>query len=121
MLKTNCRDIVPYVTKDKSEIQELMHPNMGRVKNQSLARAVVLPGEKTESHRHLQTEELYHVVSGVGLMRLGEEIFAICPGDTVLIPPGTVHGLENTGPDKLVVLCCCAPAYSHEDTILEEE
>ena len=34
------------------------------------------------------------------------------PGDAVVIPPGTPHKLLNTGPEPLVLLCCCAPAYS---------
>jgi mannose-6-phosphate isomerase-like protein (cupin superfamily) len=35
-----------------------------------------------------------------------------------VIAPGAVHKLWNPGPDPLVLLCCCAPAYSHEDTVL---
>ena len=27
--------------------------------------------------------------------------------------------IRNTGAEPLVFLCCCAPPYSHEDTILE--
>ena len=121
MFKTSRRDIQPYVTKDKSEIRELMHPNMGQVKKQSLAEATVFPGERTEPHRHLETEELYHVLSGCGVMNLGIESFEVSPGDTVLITPGTIHSMENTGTVNLVVLCCCAPAYAHEDTVLTAE
>jgi mannose-6-phosphate isomerase-like protein (cupin superfamily) len=39
-------------------------------------------------------------------------------GDCVVIPPGAVHKLRNPGTEPLVLLCCCAPAYSHEDTVL---
>jgi mannose-6-phosphate isomerase-like protein (cupin superfamily) len=39
-------------------------------------------------------------------------------GDCVVIPPGAVHKLHNPGTEPLVLLCCCAPAYSHEDTVL---
>jgi mannose-6-phosphate isomerase-like protein (cupin superfamily) len=53
-------------------------------------------------------------------MILGEVEFGVEPGDTVLIPPGTPHGLRNIGERELVVLCCCSPAYSHEDTLLED-
>jgi mannose-6-phosphate isomerase-like protein (cupin superfamily) len=35
-----------------------------------------------------------------------------------VIPPGTRHKLWNTGPEPLKLLCCCAPPYSHEDTVL---
>jgi mannose-6-phosphate isomerase-like protein (cupin superfamily) len=32
-----------------------------------------------------------------------------------------VHKLSNIGDDALVLLCCCAPAYSDEDTVLVED
>ncbi len=113
----------PYVTKDGSVIRELMHPAVHAglgVARQSLAEARVPPGGRTHLHRHRKTEELYHVTAGQGTMRLGEQAFPIAPGDTVCIPPGTLHGLENPGADELVVLCCCAPSYSHDDTVLTE-
>jgi mannose-6-phosphate isomerase-like protein (cupin superfamily) len=51
-------------------------------------------------------------------MTLGDEEREVAPGDCVVIPPGAVHGLVNTGDEPLVWLCCCAPAYTHEDTVL---
>jgi mannose-6-phosphate isomerase-like protein (cupin superfamily) len=53
-------------------------------------------------------------------MRLGEEEGDVREGDCVVIPPGTRHKLLNPGPEPLVLLCCCSPAYSHEDTVLLE-
>ncbi|MFW5487784.1 MAG: cupin domain-containing protein [Desulfovibrio sp.] len=117
-MKTCYADIVPYITKDASEIRELMHPGTHCVRKQSLAEAKVGPGKSTEHHVHMKTEELYHVTSGAGEMRLGDETFPISPKDTVLIPPGTPHSVRNTGNEPLVMLCCCAPAYAHEDTTL---
>jgi mannose-6-phosphate isomerase-like protein (cupin superfamily) len=38
----------------------------------------------------------------------------------VVIAPGITHKLWNTGGEPLVLLCCCAPPYSHEDTFLTE-
>jgi len=35
-----------------------------------------------------------------------------------VIPPGAVHKLTNTGAGALKLLCCCAPAYSDDDTVL---
>ena len=35
-----------------------------------------------------------------------------------MIAPGAVHKLTNTGDAPLTLLCCCAPAYSHDDTVL---
>jgi hypothetical protein len=37
-------DITPYVTRDGSEIRELLHPDRHAVRHQSLAEATVAPG-----------------------------------------------------------------------------
>jgi mannose-6-phosphate isomerase-like protein (cupin superfamily) len=114
-------EIAPYVTKDGSEIRELMHPAVHGNRAQSLAEATVPPGAETLLHRHRVTEELYHVTAGTGLMTLGERVFEVHAGDTVCIPPGTPHRIRNTGAGSLRILCCCSPAYSHEDTELLQQ
>ncbi len=119
-MKTAYAQISPYVTKDGSEIRELIHPSAHGNQNQSLAEAVVLPGQRTGRHRHRITEELYHVTAGRGKMTLGDEIFDVEVGDSVLIPPGTPHGIEAIGTTPLRILCCCSPAYTHDDTELLE-
>lgn len=108
----------PYVTKDGSEIRELMHPAVHGNRAQSLAEATVAAGTRTLLHRHGVTEELYHITAGEGIMTLGSERFAVEAGDTVCIPPGTPHCIEACGPGPLKVLCCCSPAYDHGDTEL---
>jgi mannose-6-phosphate isomerase-like protein (cupin superfamily) len=120
-MRSRYDDIAPYVTKDGSIIRELMHPTVHGNRAQSLAEARVPPGTRTLTHRHLHSEEIYHVTAGEGLMRLGGERFRIGPGDSICIPPGTLHDLESTGREDLVVLCLSAPAYSHEDTELVPE
>jgi mannose-6-phosphate isomerase-like protein (cupin superfamily) len=117
-MKTRISDTVPYITRDGSEIRELMHPAVHGNAAQSLAEATVPPGGATRLHRHRSSEELYHITAGEGVMVLGEARFPIAVGDTVCIPPGTPHLVENTGAVPLKILCCCAPAYSHEDTEL---
>jgi mannose-6-phosphate isomerase-like protein (cupin superfamily) len=119
-MKTRLADIAPYVTKDGSEIRELMHPDHHGNRAQSLAEAVVPAGTRTLLHRHLTSEELYHVTSGEGLLTLGEEKLKVSPGVTALIPPGTPHCIEAIGAGALHILCCCSPAYRHEDTELLE-
>ena len=41
-------------------------------------------------------------------------------GDAIAIPPGAEHQIANTGQVVLKFLCCCAPAYEHEDTVLTD-
>lgn len=117
-MKTEYAAIQAFVTKDGSEIRELMHPNTHPVRSQSLAEAVVAQGEATVLHRHIKSEELYHITAGQGRMTLGPETFDVGPGDTVCIPPGTPHCIANTGTGPLRILCACAPPYTHDDTEL---
>jgi mannose-6-phosphate isomerase-like protein (cupin superfamily) len=110
----------PFVTKDGSTIREVA----GRVSlpaaHQSLAEATVPVGGATQAHYHRVTEELYFFTAGRGRLRIGESERDVVPGDCAVIPPGAEHKLWNTGDEPLVLLCCCAPAYSHEDTVMTE-
>lgn len=124
-MKTRYEDVDVFVTKDGSFIRELMHPANDNekhfgVEKQSLAEAIVPAGIKTKLHKHRATEELYHITSGEGLMTLGASQFTVAEGNTICIPPGTPHCIENTGKTDLKILCCCAPAYSHDDTEILE-
>ena len=110
-----------FITADGSSIRELAGIPSGNAANQSLAEAIVPPGGATVAHFHRQTEEIYLFTAGSGRMRLGEEERPVRAGDCVVIAPGTPHKLWADEPDPLVLLCCCAPAYSHEDTLLLED
>lgn len=109
-----------FVTKDGSEIRELMHPSTHANTGQSVAEAIVPPGASTLMHRHLLSEEIYYFVSGRGEMVLGLERFGVNAGDTVLIPPNTPHKLINLNEAPLKLLCCSAPAYADDDTQILE-
>ncbi len=111
-------DVEPYITKDGSVIRELMHPSVHGNRGASVAEAIVEPGRSTRLHRHLTSEEIYHITQGKGVMRLGGERFEVKTGDTVLIEPGVEHMIENRSEIPLRILCISYPAYSHQDTQL---
>ena len=50
-LKTTLGEVEPYITKDGSEIRELLHPSQHAVRQQSLAEAVIPAGVATLRHR----------------------------------------------------------------------
>jgi mannose-6-phosphate isomerase-like protein (cupin superfamily) len=116
--KANLRDLTSFITADGSSIRELAGPAWTAVRNQSLAEATVAPSEATAEHYHPRSEELYYFVAGEGRMRLDRDEEPVAAGDCVVIPPGTPHKLWNTGAAPLVLLCCCAPAYSDDDTVM---
>jgi mannose-6-phosphate isomerase-like protein (cupin superfamily) len=114
-------DLEPFTTLDGSTIREIAGPSWTPARHQSLAEATVPVGGETVAHFHREAEELYFFTAGRGRMRLAGEERAVAAGDCVVIPPGEVHKLWNTGDAPLVLLCCCAPAYSDVDTVLVEE
>lgn len=107
-----------FTTLDGSMIRELAGPAWTLARNQSLAEAIVSPGGETAEHYHPRAEEIYYFTAGAGRMRAGNEEAEVRAGDCVVIPPGVAHKLWNPGPGPLVLLCCCAPAYSDADTVM---
>jgi mannose-6-phosphate isomerase-like protein (cupin superfamily) len=108
----------PFTTADGSTIRELLGLPTAPVRNQSLAEATLVPGQATERHYHAESEELYYVVEGSGEMELDGERRQVAVGDAVLIPPGARHQIRAYA-EGLRFLCCCAPAYRHEDTFFD--
>ena len=109
-----------FVTKDGSEIRELLAHRNSAIRNQSLAEARLHPGQSTDEHYHTRSEEIYYITHGIGRFRLGDELRDVSAGDAIAIPPGVRHKLWNTGTEPLRLLCCCAPGYEHSDTFLTE-
>jgi mannose-6-phosphate isomerase-like protein (cupin superfamily) len=116
--KANLAELTAFVTADGSTIRELAGPAWTAARAQSLAEATVAAGGETAEHYHPRTEELYYFVAGRGRMRLAADEDDVVAGDCVVIPPGVAHKLWNTGAEPLVLLCCCAPAYSDDDTVM---
>ncbi|OUR90514.1 hypothetical protein A9Q81_18655 [Gammaproteobacteria bacterium 42_54_T18] len=114
--KTAHPEIIASVTKDGSIIRELMHPSTHKAKKQSLAEAIIPRNQSTKPHRHVTSEEIYHVLAGSGTMKIEGNNFPIQEGDSICIAPGETHNVTNTGLPDLVILCCCSPPYSHDDT-----
>ena len=116
----NLDQVPAFITKDGSEIRELLAHRNSNIRNQSLAEARVSPGASTQEHYHVVTEEIYFITHGKGRIRIDDDIREIKPGDAIAIRPGQRHKLWNVGTEPLRLLCCCAPAYEHEDTVITE-
>lgn len=116
----NLDEVPSFITKDGSEIRELLAHRNSAIRRQSLAEARLPVGGSTQEHLHPLAEEIYYITHGEGRMRIEEEERAVRAGDAIAIPPGRKHKLWNTGNEVLRLLCCCAPAYEHVDTVLSE-
>jgi mannose-6-phosphate isomerase-like protein (cupin superfamily) len=107
-----------FTTADGSTIREL-HGLATSARNQSLAEATLAPGQSTQRHFHAESEEIYFVLEGAGVMELDGERRRVAPGQAVLIPPGAWHEIRAGEEAPLRFLCACAPPYRHEDTFFD--
>lgn len=71
-------------------------------------------GQTIQPHYHPDAEELYYVLSGNGLMHIGNEHKEIETGDVVYIPPEKVHFLQNTSSDPLRFITLTVRVYKVE-------
>ena len=117
----NLAEVPAFITRDGSEIRELLAHRNSVIRNQSLAEARLPVGAATQEHYHPRTEEIYYITHGSGKIRVAGETRDVRPGDAIAIPPGQKHKLWNTGLETLRLLCCCAPAYEHADTVITED
>ncbi len=79
----------------------------------SIARARVKPGVTTRWHRLVDTAERYCIISGNGLVEVGDLTpQAVTAGDIVLIPPMCRQRITNTGAKDLVFLAVCTPRFT---------
>jgi mannose-6-phosphate isomerase-like protein (cupin superfamily) len=77
---------------------------------------VLAPGGRVpSSHAHPRQEECFTVLEGRMRFRVGGRRRLAGPGDTVRVPPGTVHHFANAGPGPARVAVQTRPALGmHE-------
>jgi len=81
----------------------------------SIARARVKPGVSTRWHRLNGITERYCIISGSGLVEVGNlPPQNMTTGDVAIIPPMYRQRITNTGPDDLIFLAMCTPRFKNE-------
>jgi mannose-6-phosphate isomerase-like protein (cupin superfamily) len=73
-------------------------------KRLTMGYTTIYPTGTTTGHAHEDREEVYFVISGEGIMVIGEEKFTIKPGDGLYVPPGVFHTTIQKGNQPLTVL-----------------
>ena len=77
-------------------------------------------GPRGRVHRHSQSDNVYIVKSGEGLLTIEGEHHAIVTDDVVFIPAGVRHSLSNVSDRELAIYEIYAPAGPAFDFIAEE-
>jgi mannose-6-phosphate isomerase-like protein (cupin superfamily) len=72
-----------------------------------LAYAILPPGNVIEEHID-EVEEIYLILKGGGLMKVGNEEKGVKEWDATWIPAGEPHSLQNTKDEETIVLVIAA-------------
>ena len=81
----------------------------------------VNPGASLSLQSHLHRSEHWIVVKGTATVTVGLEVKIITEGESVYIPLGTVHRMQNFCRDPLVVIEIQTGTYLGEDDIIRYE
>ena len=115
MLIVNRRHSKVLRTPHGSEIRPLIDRTTAPITQCSLAEELLPPGASVTPHHHEVLEEVYYILEGEGIMRIGDEEQAVGAGDAVYIPTHRRHTLTNTGPAPMRILLVCGPAFYFDD------
>lgn len=81
-------------------------------------RIVVEPGKRLSYQRHARRAEHWVVVAGFAHVTLDETLHELGPGDSIDIPLGGAHRVENPGDADLVFIEVQTGDYFGEDDIV---
>ncbi|MEI6104234.1 MAG: cupin domain-containing protein [Methanothrix sp.] len=101
---------------DNTIICELLHPDReGLNLPYSFAHVVLQPGAASLPHRLKTSIEVYFILEGVGEMHIDSEMAQVQAGQAILIPPGSLQHILNTGDVILKFICIVSPSWRAED------
>ena len=83
-----------------------------------MKRIAVYPGKRLSLQSHNQRQEHWVIVTGVGIVQLGEICSKVIKGDHVFIPLGVLHRIKNIGEDMLEFTETQIGEYLGEDDII---
>jgi quercetin dioxygenase-like cupin family protein len=68
------------------------------------------PGQEHRLHAHAGMDKLYYVLSGQGVFLLEGREEPMTAGMVLIAPEGVLHGIRNTGSERLLVMAILAPS-----------
>jgi mannose-1-phosphate guanylyltransferase/mannose-6-phosphate isomerase len=96
--------------------ESLIHGDRFQVK-----RIVVTPGHKLSLQKHFHRAEHWVVVNGTAIVTRDDEVVMVRENESIYLPLGTVHRMENPGRIPLTLIEVQSGAYLGEDDIVRFE
>ena len=98
----NWKDSIPFVAPEKSE------PALEC--DQAVVKCLYLdPGQESPPHIHSVAVDVMVMVEGTGTATVDGQKRRVGPGDVILNPKGTLHGIKNDSQQRLVWVVIQAP------------
>ncbi|MGD1854292.1 MAG: cupin domain-containing protein [Leptolyngbyaceae cyanobacterium] len=69
----------------------------------NFSQATFAPGQVAAAHAHGDMYEIFFVSSGHGIMTVNGAEQTLLPGVCILVEPGDIHEVKNTGESALVL------------------
>ncbi len=89
--------------------------------NYKVKRIEVLPDKRLSYQKHEHRAEHWMMVAGTGKVTLNEREIIVPTGETIDIPRGARHRIENAGAEKLIFIEIQRGDYLGEDDIIRLE
>lgn len=109
-------ECLEFEASDGCRLREWLHPMRGAPGHLpfSVASAWLEVGQRTVAHA-LRQVEVYLFLRGAGQMQVESERRAVTAGDAVVVPPGALQWVENTGAQVLEFLVIVCPPWRAEE------
>ena len=80
---------------------------------------ILAPGESPPLHKHDDTEQVFYILEGEGILRIGADQteHSVPPTDVVRIPPTTLHSIRCIGekPLRYLAIDCFVAGRPHAE------
>lgn len=87
------------------EIKKKVFVRKGEMGNiTQVALVTFLPGQTADGHTHQDMFETFLIQKGEGEINVDDKIIKVGAGDCVVISPGEMHEVKNTGGEAMEVL-----------------
>lgn len=102
-----------FATLDWGRVAALCHPGTG-AKQLTILDGKLFSGKGHDFHKHANQEEVILVISGKIEQWIEQERRILGPGDSVFVPPNTVHASFNVGTDEAHILAIFGPSVGKD-------
>jgi mannose-6-phosphate isomerase-like protein (cupin superfamily) len=74
-------------------------------------------GKGSYGHRHRTQEEIYFVLSGKLLFKLGDDVVEVGPHTAVRVAPEVFRSVHNDGPEEAEIVICSVKSRAAQDEV----